>query len=161
MNPGRTGAVLLITNASGSKFLMQQKDETHPIVPCRKKFSLFGGSLEGGETPHEALVRELTEEILEPRFVSWAADRMDYWKKFSLIGNQYPGQFPCHVFVLVFSGKVFDHFAERCLQPGVVVEGRAVAKTKEELMALFSDTNNFIASMDRVLRSWIDEEVNR
>jgi 8-oxo-dGTP diphosphatase len=44
------------------KFLMQLRDDK-PNIPYPGHWSLFGGHLELGETPEEAIKRELLEEI--------------------------------------------------------------------------------------------------
>jgi len=40
---------------------LQKKDDTHPTIP--NYFSFWGGMVEEGETPEEAVVRETKEEL--------------------------------------------------------------------------------------------------
>ncbi|NEO27989.1 MAG: NUDIX domain-containing protein, partial [Kamptonema sp. SIO4C4] len=44
------------------RFLMQLRDNI-PTIPAAGCWGFFGGHLEPGETPEEALIRELQEEI--------------------------------------------------------------------------------------------------
>lgn len=57
---GEVAPVLIVTD--GEFFLLQVKDQQHPWGGCGL-WSLFGGKLEAGETPLEALLRELKEEL--------------------------------------------------------------------------------------------------
>lgn len=54
------GVGALLVNAEG-RLLLQQRDERPALFPLH--WSLLGGAVEEGESPDEAMVRELTEEI--------------------------------------------------------------------------------------------------
>lgn len=54
---------MIITNPERSRFVAQEKDEDYAAHP--NGISLFGGSLELGETPRKAMDRELVEETDE------------------------------------------------------------------------------------------------
>jgi len=53
------GAVLV--NRSG-QLLLQHRDDD-PTIESPGKWSLFGGGLDEGETPTEAMLREIEEEV--------------------------------------------------------------------------------------------------
>ena len=57
---GHHGAVVIITNADRTRFVVQEKDDSYTAHP--NGISLFGGSLEREESPREAMGRELVEE---------------------------------------------------------------------------------------------------
>lgn len=57
------GVVALVTNPARTRFFIQQKDEGYRPFPLG--YSLFGGAIEAGEEPEEALARELREELGE------------------------------------------------------------------------------------------------
>lgn len=57
------GVGVIITNKKRNKFYFQQKDETYWIKQYRLKYSFFGGGVEQKEGAHEALKRELYEEL--------------------------------------------------------------------------------------------------
>ncbi len=50
---------IILVNDAGKVLLQQRSDD----VPQPGKWSLFGGSVEAGETPEQALVREIKEEL--------------------------------------------------------------------------------------------------
>ncbi len=54
------GAVAIITNSRGQLLLHLRDDFPHIAWPGH--WSLLGGGVDGDETPHEAIVRELQEE---------------------------------------------------------------------------------------------------
>ena len=55
------GAHAILVN-SENKVILQQRDET-PGIMYPGRISMFGGTLEKGETPEEGLRRELKEEL--------------------------------------------------------------------------------------------------
>lgn len=55
------GVGALVTNASRSRFFVQQEDASHPRFP--RGYGVFGRAREGGESPARALARELEEEL--------------------------------------------------------------------------------------------------
>jgi 8-oxo-dGTP pyrophosphatase MutT (NUDIX family) len=55
------GVVAIVTNPERTRFFIQQKDEAYRPFPLG--YSLFGGAIEPGEEPAEALERELREEL--------------------------------------------------------------------------------------------------
>lgn len=67
---GRNVSGILLKNAKG-EILLQQKTDDAPVYPG--KWCMFGGSIEKGETPLQAAIREFKEELdytlATPRFV--------------------------------------------------------------------------------------------
>lgn len=59
MKPQYAGALLLTTD---NKIILQQRDNK-PEIMNPGQITFFGGSVEEGETPDEAIVRELQEEL--------------------------------------------------------------------------------------------------
>jgi len=55
------GVVAIVTDPRRTRFFIQQKDEDYPSFPLG--YSLFGGRIEPGEAPLDALIRELHEEL--------------------------------------------------------------------------------------------------
>lgn len=55
------GVVAIVTNPERTRFFIQQKDAAYRPFPLG--YSLFGGAVEAGEEPAEALARELREEL--------------------------------------------------------------------------------------------------
>jgi len=60
LRPGNAAAAILLVGEAG--YLMQQRD-ARPDIWYPGYWGLFGGSLESGEDPAEALARELEEEL--------------------------------------------------------------------------------------------------
>ncbi|MCD4770846.1 NUDIX domain-containing protein [archaeon] len=52
---------IILRNEEG-KFLLQHRDDKEEIA-CRNMWGLFGGAVDGGEAPEEAVVREIMEEL--------------------------------------------------------------------------------------------------
>lgn len=57
-----TDAVAAIIRHQDGRYLLQLRDSI-PDIPCPGHWGLFGGSIEAGEAPAEALRRELREEL--------------------------------------------------------------------------------------------------
>lgn len=77
-----TGAAAAIIVTSDRRFLLQHRD-AKPGIWFPDSWSLFGGAIEPGETPGEALGRELNEELgfvpLEIRYFTQIAWDFDRW----------------------------------------------------------------------------------
>jgi 8-oxo-dGTP diphosphatase len=54
-------AVAIIQDPESRRLLLQHRDGKAPTEPNR--WGMFGGSIEDGESPEEAMIRELHEEI--------------------------------------------------------------------------------------------------
>lgn len=61
MGSTHEGVGVLVSNHSRTRFFVQRKDASYPRFP--RGYSLFGGACEPGESPEQALVRELHEEL--------------------------------------------------------------------------------------------------
>jgi len=59
--PTHHGVVAIVTNPERSRFFIQRKDAEYR--PSPRGYSLFGGAIEDGEDPAEAITRELAEEL--------------------------------------------------------------------------------------------------
>ena len=57
-----TDAVAAIIRHQDGRYLLQLRDSI-PVIPCPGHWGLFGGTIEAGEAPAEALRRELREEL--------------------------------------------------------------------------------------------------
>ena len=57
-----TDAAVAIIQHDDGRYLMQRRDDI-PEIPYPDYWGLFGGSIDPGETPGEALIRELQEEL--------------------------------------------------------------------------------------------------
>lgn len=151
-----SAAVAIITNEEASHFLLQRKDNRHPVSECRQKLSLFGGSVENGETPHDAIVREIGEEIIDREVARSIVSHMRFFLCYpELPRRQRPGIFDCHIFVSIGSNIAFREWVTTCMRTDVVVEGEPVLVSRAELDRALLDPELFIASLDEPLRDWL------
>lgn len=56
----------------GGRVLLQQRDDK-PGLPFAGMWTFFGGAVEAGETPEQAVYREVAEEL------GWHDPRLSYW----------------------------------------------------------------------------------
>lgn len=56
----------LITNQERTTAILQRKDDAYQIASFRDTLGCFGGGLEAGEDPDSGILREITEEIIDP-----------------------------------------------------------------------------------------------
>ena len=69
----RHNVIALIVSDDG-KYLMQLRDNI-PSIRVPGHWACFGGGIEAGESPHDALIRELDEELgFTPETVTWFTD---------------------------------------------------------------------------------------
>jgi 8-oxo-dGTP diphosphatase len=112
-------AAIILENDDG-KFLLALRDNK-PGIPFPNHWDLIGGHVEEGETPEEAMVREVKEEL--------DIDMKDYtfYKKFEcLTGDAYDN------IKYIFSGKINIPIEEITLLEGE----RAQYFSKEEIPEL-------------------------
>lgn len=90
LRPSAASAALVVT--ADGRYLMQHRDDL-PGIFFPAFWGCFGGALETGETPEQAMRRELSEEL------SWTPRAMQHfatlWLDFSFAGH---GLFPRHFF---------------------------------------------------------------
>ena len=78
-----------------NEFLLQLRDD-HPGISYPNQWSFFGGEIEKGESPWQALQREIMEEL------SWHPDRGRYLYQWDNLDH--PG-YSLHFFALEFKGR--------------------------------------------------------
>jgi len=81
-------ALAIIQDIQG-KILLQHKDKEAPNNP--NTWCLFGGGIEEGEIPKEAIIRELDEELLlkvtEPKLLIHASDKKGQIERYIFMVN--------------------------------------------------------------------------
>lgn len=118
------GVVALVTNRERTRFFIQQKDESYPAFPLG--YSLFGGAIEAGERPDEALARELREELGE------AAERLLAAEVTCVLpARPLAGGFVVSLFEVVLEGEGIEALAEVPVlegKRGVVLDREALGR---------------------------------
>ncbi|HBK34505.1 TPA: hypothetical protein DDZ01_00680 [Candidatus Uhrbacteria bacterium] len=85
----------VVTNAEGNEFLLQKKDDKHPIPLYRLRYCPFGGSYLENEKPITGMIRELYEEICDPRIVDELCFSMRCQDELQLWTPQFELNYPC------------------------------------------------------------------
>lgn len=98
-------AAIILTNKKG-QILLYLRDNK-PNIPFPRHWDLFGGYIEEGETPEEALVREVKEEL------AYNLKEYKFFKKYECLeGDAHPN------IKYVYVGKVDKPIEELTLQEG-------------------------------------------
>lgn len=157
---GESGAVVLICSPRGD-ILLQVKDMKHPKMKARGLRSLWGGSTEAGESPHEAMARELREEFANSELAQEVIDVARYVKAFRVPAVLWPGDYTCHVFEARLPQDTFDRLANQLRAPGAVLEGTAAVLPVEELAEVLAQgPDAFIASHDVIVKELMGAELS-
>ena len=70
------GAAAIIYNQETGEFYFELKPHSYPIKEARGKLALVGGHVEHGESSLEALMREIGEEVVEPKAQKILKDKL-------------------------------------------------------------------------------------
>lgn len=105
----------LILEDGEGRILLQLRDDI-PTIPYPNRWGTFGGQIEVGETPEEAIVREIREEL------EYALEDAEY------IGNYPFDGYDIHMFKKVDPNLKLENLVVREGQRGVLVSEKAVDK---------------------------------
>jgi 8-oxo-dGTP pyrophosphatase MutT (NUDIX family) len=134
------GVGIIVRNHAATRFYIQQKDAEYRLHPLA--YSFFGGAVETGETPLDALARELAEEL-------GAAAHPLLAGRPTLVSENYvgPTRFHFSLFEVVVDDTVLDALAHT-----PVFEGeRGAVVGREQLCSL-----PFIWDLEQVARAYLD-----
>lgn len=137
----KQGAIAFITNEDRTKFLIQRKDSGYKYENQHRTICFFGGHVENNETPLEAILRELKEEIghaptveAAVAYITSQARVARVLKSIVLESQNKPGTFfELFMFDVILSDKVFDSLQEVLYDEGVILEGYGEIVTKSYL----------------------------
>lgn len=149
---------VIIADMSGSRVIVQLKDETHPIVECRSRFSLFGGGVVRGETALDALFREIREEIVPVFVQNLICKHAKPAGRLRLPGTQFQGVYDLDVFESRLHDNLFTLAARAMIVPRNVLEGAAVVLERNALATLCGDTSRFVGSHNIPLRAFLEKK---
>ena len=159
----RPGAVVIITNESRTRFIVQIKDAFHPDPDgWWGKLSFFGGSLRSygdvdpvHEDPKDGLLRELREEIRNGDFVDILQSKLRLWRCFTLPYGEH--EFELAVFEAVVGDTTFGALISIIHAGGIVTEGFPVTLMREQMAENFEI---FGASLEVVAGTYLEEYAN-
>lgn len=140
MSNEHTGVGVIVRNPTSTRFYVQQKDAEYRHYPLA--YSLFGGASEAGETPAEALARELVEELADASKHVLAASPV-------LVGEHRvgPRRFRFHLFEAIVDDAALDLLAR-----ARVLEGeRGCIVSREQIRAL-----PFVWGLEAVVLTYLD-----
>jgi NUDIX domain len=145
------GVGLLIHDEATGRCILQRKDHLHPTPAARGRLALWGGSLEPGEEPEDALARELGEELNHPQLVAELLGQHRYRRRFHLAAEPWDGAYDLYVFEAAVDPETFDRWARDFAAPGMVLEGMAAVVEPAELSAALAARGAFLASHHEVI----------
>ncbi len=97
-------AFVIIYDADGETFFLQQKDCTYWREPFRWQYNFFGTGLLPKEKPVAALKRKLAKEM--PDAEEKITSEMRFWKTFRLPwGAEVDGEYTAHLYVMMTANK--------------------------------------------------------
>lgn len=147
----KPGVGIFIRDKDNGRGIFQRKDWKHPEVDARGRLSGFGGSLEEGEEPEDALARELPEEIDNELLVAEVMAHARYRRRFRLSANPWPGEYDFYAFDAAVDSETFDRLARDFLKPGTVREGMAIVLEADEIQSFLDQPNSFLCSHNEVV----------
>lgn len=156
------GSIAIISNHSCTEWLIQRKDGAYPLQEQRRTICFFGGSVEAGESPLEAVLRELEEEIVYEPFLYAASLKLNagYFneKKYILPSQKNPGtKYELNAFRFVVPDETLNELKSVIYKPGVVTEGYAEIVSTEYLKYILLDhPYDMFSTLAIVLRDLID-----
>ena len=135
------GVGVIVRNPAATRFYVQQKDAAYRPHP--RGYSLFGGAIEPGEALHEALARELAEELGSTAQLLLAAGP-------ALVSEARvgPTKFRFSLFEVVLDDPLLDTLARAPVYEGE----RGVVVTREQLRAL-----PFVWGLEAVVLAYLDQ----
>jgi len=147
------GAVVIITEPTRGRYIVQRKDNRHPNPEVRRCLSFWGGHIEEGETPQQAAERELREEILMDLPVA----ALRFMFSDTVEAQQWPGSWEAHVFELTLAPETFAAL-QRGLPVEKIGEGLGEPATLEHLVACAcSDARLFVASHGELFLRYVHQ----
>jgi 8-oxo-dGTP pyrophosphatase MutT (NUDIX family) len=111
------GIVLVLRNLDRTAFILQKKDDSYPRFPLC--YSFFGGAMELGETPKDALLRELYEELSEQALMLLSED---FKEVFSGMVQKGQDSFRLTMFEQVLDEEALKEFACLPVKEGLCAE---------------------------------------
>lgn len=163
------GVVVVLHTADKSKFLVQRKDSGYPIPSLARTVCLFGGAVEASETPYDAILREVREEIglpqlrdsvlsqIEYRFSPQRGDLTEVPKTYRLpsvknIGNW----FNLTVYYAIIEERLARELDELIYQPGAILEGYGEVVTRNYLRFLVDEhPEDCFSSLATVIKDFV------
>ncbi len=141
----------------GKRFLLQQKDITHPIESWRNKFCLFGGGVDGKESVQRAMRREMQEEF-KPQHVAMRivrAAQLLWTFELPMFDEK---NYTLTVFVSLMRPDDMDILIKAVAEEEAVQEGRGVLLNEDTVKCLMNQPAvNFVASHDRALAEYFED----
>lgn len=144
------GVGTLIRCRETRRTIWQRKDTKHPNVLVQGRLSLFGGSIDPGEEPEDALPRELNEELANRLLIAEIMGCAAYRRRFRLSADPWPGHYDLYVFEAVVDRVTFDRWACDFAARGTVLEGMVAILEPVELQEALASDGAFLCSHNKV-----------
>ena len=124
---------VVIADPANMEFILQRKDNKHPRENCRERLALLGGGLPDGVDAKSELIRELFEEVRDPKIADQLASRLH--KMETLTIPFCDKNFTVEWFIAsAVSQWQFDEWASSLLAPQGLCEALPAFLTRDLLM---------------------------
>jgi hypothetical protein len=159
----KSGVGIVIASPGCGMFFLQRKDLLHPSSSCHGRYALISGSAAVGENYHDALAREVFEEVRDAGIADYLLSTSQELMSVEAMGTQWFGVYNLFVRITVLSWAKW-HEVVRSLagSPGLSEASPAIVTRDEFMQVLLPQEQkkpgrHFVASHHWALQRALEE----